>query len=308
MSWVFLTPDEVYKLKKPVRLPFLDFSTLAARRRNCQREVELNRRLAKGIYLGMEALSLDSSGNLQIGDNGAIVDWLVHMRRLPATRMLDNMIHHQCVDKPAVEEAAQHLAVFYRMATPVPYTTQQYRQRLAEAVEYNHKALQNPRYQLPQRQVTRVASAQQTLLRHAPEMFDKRIAEHRIIEAHGDLRPGHICLISPPVIIDCLEFNRELRLLDPLDELAYFSVECEVLGAASIAARFLHHYQQESGDRPPSSLLDFYRCRQAFLRTRLAAQHLRDDPRQRRNNWLAQASTYLNLAESYSNALNPKAR
>ncbi|MBI3915832.1 MAG: hypothetical protein HY322_02345 [Betaproteobacteria bacterium] len=98
MSWVFLADALVYKLKKPVRYEFLDFSTLEARRLNCQREVELNRRLAPDVYRGTVPLTLRSDGSLRLGGPGTTIEWLVEMRRLPADRMLDAAIRSHSVE------------------------------------------------------------------------------------------------------------------------------------------------------------------------------------------------------------------
>ncbi len=92
MSWVFLTDRQAWKLKKPVRTTWLDFTTAAARRRNCEAELRLNRRLATDVYLEIVPLALDDGGRLRLGDGGGVIDWLVRMRRLPAARMLDRLI------------------------------------------------------------------------------------------------------------------------------------------------------------------------------------------------------------------------
>jgi aminoglycoside phosphotransferase family enzyme len=92
MSWVFLTDRLVYKLKKPVRFEFLDFSTLERRHHDCQEEVRLNRRLAQGVYLGVTPLTVDAAGRLHLNGEGEAADWLVKMQRLPRERMLDHAI------------------------------------------------------------------------------------------------------------------------------------------------------------------------------------------------------------------------
>ena len=118
MSWVFLTPQHAYKLKKPVRYDGLDFSTLATRRFFCGEELRLNRRLTHDVYLDVVALRRDSAGALRIGDEGAVVDWLVMMRRLPEHLMLDHLVAQGTVQPDQVRAVALRLAEFYRGLRP----------------------------------------------------------------------------------------------------------------------------------------------------------------------------------------------
>lgn len=300
MSWVFLTDADVYKMKKPVRLPFLDFRTIGARFRNCNAEVTLNRRLAPGVYLGVERLAVSATGELEIGGRGEAVDYLVHMRRLPAERMLDRLIRGRRVRRADVIKAAEVLARFYASATPVAYGAERYRRRLMADVETNCRAMRNRQYGLPAGQVQRVAEVQMQFLTTESELVVNRARHGHIVEAHGDLRPEHICLVDPPVILDCLEFNREFRLLDPADELAFLSVECDMAGGGAIGRLFLDVYQKTLDDRPPARLMAFYRCFRACLRARLAIWHLEDDPHQVRRNWLRIGQRYLDRADEYA--------
>ena len=112
MSWVFLTERHAYKLKKPVRYAFLDFSTRAARRRNCAEELRLNQALAPGVYLGVVPLVRDESGNARLEAEGRVLEWLVKMRRLPADRMLDRLIRQRAARESEIEELARRLADF----------------------------------------------------------------------------------------------------------------------------------------------------------------------------------------------------
>ena len=119
MSWVFLTPQTAYKLKKPVRYDHLDFSTLEARRFYCLEELRLNRHLAGSVYVDAVALALDTDGALRIGGQGQVVDWLVRMHRLPAPLMLDRMLENGTATSAHLRSVAKLLADFYRGLAPV---------------------------------------------------------------------------------------------------------------------------------------------------------------------------------------------
>ncbi len=300
MSWVFLGPRFVHKLKKPVRYEFLDFSTLEARRRDCEREVRLNRRLAEDIYLGTVALRVDEHGGLALGDGGMIVDWLVKMRRLPSARMLDMAIQSHTVSGEDVSRVGRVLIEFYRhIAAPIVLAPKAYRQRFAADIGSNSTALGKAQLGLPQTQLKRLAAAQQRFVTEQGELLEQRAQDARIVEAHGDLRPEHICLLREPVVIDCLEFNRELRILDPVDELSYLALECERLGAAGIGKQVLHHYAEVTGDHSPAQLIDFYKLFRACLRAKIALWHTDDHDVRDHDKWRARAREYLDLAVRY---------
>ena len=293
-SWVFLTEQRVYKLKKPVRYHGLDFTTLAARRHNCAQEVTLNRRLAPTVYLGVSALTLTDTDRVEFDGPGTVLDWLVVMRRLPAQAMLDAAIRADAVDLAAVDRIAALLAAFYREnAAPAPLAPEAYRQRLAATLAEN-RAVLSAADGLDQPLVAALSDWQEEFLQSRSALLDERAG--RLVDAHGDLRPEHICLAPEPAIIDCLEFDAELRRLDPLDELAYLALECERLGAADVGQRILAQYQTATGNRCPTELIDFYGAFRACVRAKIAIWHLADCAPGEREHWRQRARDYLGLA------------
>lgn len=303
MSLVFLTDQWVYKLKKPVCFDFIDFSTLEARHHNCENEVRLNRRLAGNVYQGVVPLNLKADGQLELGGKGNPVEWLVKMIRLPRERMLDQMIEKNMVQESDVQRFSSILANFYSQATPVPMSSKAYRQRFENAIHANHTQLSKTNYGLEFKQVEAVSQRLQNFLIRKPGLFDTRVKYHRIIEAHGDLRPEHICLIDPPVFIDCLEFNRSFRLLDPADELAFLAMACERAGAAFIGEIAFETYRTISNDQPEQLLVCFYKVFRAQLRATLSIVHLDDHPRDSHSKWIKQSNSYLDLATDYLDEL-----
>ncbi|MDH5536061.1 MAG: hypothetical protein OEZ08_10895 [Betaproteobacteria bacterium] len=296
MSWVFLTETFAYKLKKPVRYAFLDFSTLAARHRNCQRELRLNRRLAKEVYRGIVPLTLER-GSLRLGGRGKAVDWLVKMHRLPAHRMLDAAIRDGTVSAADLRNMSRVLIAFYRGLAPVAVGERAYRKRFEAGVLANAAELGRPDWRLSQRQIEHVTRAQSRFLAAHGGLLEARARSRRIVEAHGDLRPEHICLTREPVIIDCLEFKREFRLLDPVDELAYLAMECDRLGSAA-GNSILERYLDAAREQVPGAMILFYRAYRACLRAKITIWHLADHAVER-DKWRRRAREYLDLASSY---------
>lgn len=300
ISWVFLTDSFAYKLKKPLRYAYLDFSTLDARRFDCEEEVRLNRRLAASVYLGVLPLVRGSDGSLGLGGEGLPVEWLVKMRRLPAARMLDTLIRERAVTEDKVRGLARLLTAFYAGVLPEPMGAARYRARFAQQIAESQQELTRSEFGLPRERVVRLADAQSEFVRRQASWLDERVTRGRIVEGHGDLRPEHVCLLPEPVVIDCLEFKRDFRILDPLDELGYLALECERLGMPEIGPWLLIAYAEASGDVWPAPLLHFYQSCRAALRAKLAIWHLRDDGgRHPPEKWAGVAHDYLELAERH---------
>lgn len=302
MSWVFLTDTHAYKLKKPVRYDYLDFSTPDARRFDCEEEVRLNRRLAPDVYLGTVPLVRDPAGRLRLGGEGEAADWLVRMRRLPADRMLDRLLREGRATQAEIVRLAGRLARFYAALPVEAIAPDAYRQTLVTRIEDNLRELTSAEFGLAADDPVRIARAQHAFLADRAAWFDRRVHEGRVVEGHGDLRPEHVCLLEEPVVIDCLEFNRAFRVLDRVDEMGYLALECERLQVPEAGRWLLDAYAAASGDNPPAALIDFYQSCRASLRAKLALWHLRDDGRHPPGHWVATARAYLGLAQRHADA------
>lgn len=302
-AWVFLTRRHAWKLKKPLRHWPLDYRILASRRRGCRAELELNRRLAPGVYLDVVPLTVDRDGALGLGVPGRIVDWLVKMRRLPAARMLDRALVHGRVDDADLEAVARLLVDFYARARRVGGGPQAYLRRLRGRVAANRRALCALDLGLDATRVREITGAQLALLAAASRLLGARAG--CLVDGHGDLRPEHVFIGRPACVIDCLEFSAGLRSFDPLEELAFLAVECERLGAPRVARSLLVHYRRLSGDDAPEALVELYMSQRAVTRAKISAWHLRDprvvDDRRWRecaHRYLAQAARHLRLARA----------
>jgi len=296
MSWVFLTDRRVYKLKKPVRRDYLDFSTVEKRRLNCHEELRLNRRLAGPVYRAVTHLLQGADEGLTLVGPGAVVDWLVVMDRLPDQAALNHRLQHGAVRPDEVERIVLTLVPFYRAAEKVASGEADYRHRFADTIALDQRKLLAPLFGMSAGEVEETATRLTNFMERYGGLLAARASGDMIVEAHGDLRPEHVFLTPEPLIIDCLEFNRSMRLLDPAEELAYLSMECAALGADWVGGRLFFHFARLTGDEPPERLIRFYRARRALLRARLSAEHLETpgilDPAK----WRAKARTYLALA------------
>ncbi|HXW40394.1 MAG TPA: hypothetical protein VEK75_04275 [Xanthobacteraceae bacterium] len=297
MSEVFLAGGSAYKLKKPVRFPYLDFSTLDRREAACRAELELNRRLAADVYRGVVPLNRSPSG-LAIGGGGEVVDWLVVMNRLDASKMLDRVIGEKRLQRWQLDRVVAVLVPFYRRARVTLTSPAAYRAQFWRGLAYNRRVLLDPRFALPAGTVCAIDAMQRRFLAERAELVDARVRSRCIVDGHGDLRPEHIWLGDPVRIIDCLEFNASLRMVDPLDEIAFLCLECERLGAAWAGDYLRRRLTRALHDGQSQELFVFYRCHRATLRARLAIAHLSEANPRTPEKWPALARSYLRLAHA----------
>lgn len=302
MAYVFLTDQRAYKLKKPVKNSFRDFSTVAARRRSCEDEVRLNARLAGDVYLGVVPLLVDPGGRLTLRGHGRVVDWLVEMRRLGARCMFAHRLRRGQVRARDIRAIGRTLARFYQRAERVAMTARAYRRRLSRDIRDTCEVLAAPHYRLPVAEIHAAEQALSAILHHHALLFDARVEARRVVDGHGDLRPEHIFLERRPVIIDCIEFASELRVLDAVSDVAFLALECERLGAPRVGRAILDAYARDSGDMVPEVVVRFYLGQHALSRAKIAAWHV-DDPRVGRpGRWLHQARQYLAMARRHARA------
>jgi aminoglycoside phosphotransferase family enzyme len=296
MSWLFLPGKSVFKLKKPLRYPFLNFTSLAARKWYCSAEVRLNRRLAGKVYRGIASVRRNPHGELAIGGPGEVVDWLVEMEQLPAGDMLDRRIREGRVGTDEIVSLGEKLGQFYIASVPQLRDGGAYIAHLHKESAANRRLLMHPKCRLTLIDTEVVLDRVERLLERWTPAIKERIERGRIVEGHGDLRPEHVCVAHPTVIIDCLEFDRSMRLLDPYDEVNYLGQECEMLGASWIRPLLLSTVTGILGDPPEPRLLATYGAFRAVLRARICVAHLVDPEPRQPERWPGEAMRYLALA------------
>jgi len=302
ISQVFLTDDYAYKLKKPVRYDFLDFSTSEKRRLACEDELRLNRRLADDVYLEVLPITVDDDQQLSLNGDGAVVDWVVKMRRLPDDRSLKSMIATGGVTTGDIARVSGRLFEFYGQLPPAELSGASYRAEIEAHVRANSAALLEDSTVCDD-VVKRVTAAQLRLLHTSPELFNERAQHGRVVEGHGDLRPEHIYLTPDPVAIDCIEFNSSFRRIDIVDELCFLAMECSHLGAGWIAEELLRNYEASTGDHPADALRAFYATYRACVRGKVKVLRARQVPESSKKQYVNDAVKYLDLADRTAKGL-----
>jgi len=271
-SWVFLTDGDAWKVKRPVDFGFLDFRTLEARRRACEDEVRLNRRLAPGVYLGVEPVRSSPDG-FSLQGAGPIADWAVHMRRLPDGANAESMLGRGLLRPERLAALAKRLAAFLDDARPTPELGGP--QVLRQNVDENFAQVAPFVGDLVDRATFDDVRAFQlgALAEHA-DRFVARVGEGRIRDGHGDLRLEHVYFLPEPdgiVAVDCIEFNDRFRCGDAAGEAAFLAMELEAARRPDLAAGFLARFAEESDDFGLYGVVDFYLSYRAWVRGKVAA-------------------------------------
>ncbi|MEO3811560.1 AAA family ATPase [Sphaerisporangium sp. B11E5] len=260
---VVLLGDHAYKVKKPVDLGFLDFTTLEARRAVCEQEVELNRRLAPLVYEGVADV---------LGPDGKICEHLVVMRRMPDDRRLAALVR---AGKPVEGQLRQIARMVASLHGQARHGAEIDRQGGREALRERWTAsFQQVRVLPAVLDAESVAEIERLALRFLDgrePLFAARVRQGRVVEGHGDLLTEDIfCLEEGPQVLDCLEFDANLRYLDGLDDAAFLAMDLERLGSPRLAELFLHWYTEFSGDPAPPALWHHYVAYRAFVRAKVA--------------------------------------
>ncbi len=268
ISHLLFTDDLVYKIKKPVRFSFLDYSTLARRRYFLHEELRLNQRLAPSVYLGVLPISLGAKG-WELGSDINPVEYTLVMRRLPARRMLDYLLERDQVTSSMMRSLAEALVPFHAQAPTgdkidiyghPKYIRRIWRENLSDIRPFVGELVDLENFE-------HVREFGEGFISKHSDLFEKRMFDGRIREGHGDLRCEHVCFAPEGIqIFDCIEFSPKLRCCDIASELAFLVMDMEFRGAASLAQEFLMRYSELVEDREVSLLLPFYKCHRALVR------------------------------------------
>ncbi len=304
ISWVLLTGAWAYKVKKPVNLGFLDFSTPEARRHFCEEELRLNRRLAPQIYDAVVEIR-GSPERPRIGGSGPLLEYAVKMREFAQDALADRMLTRRAFGPPHVDQLADAIARFHAVAAvagePLPCGTPE--GLLAPALQNCEQILAG---------LTREAdrNSLQSLRRwtereHAArrEEFRARRQQGCVRECHGDLHLGNIAVIDGhPIAFDCIEFSDTLRWIDVMSETGFLLMDLEDRERSDLAWRFLNRYLEATGDYAGLGVLRFYLVYRALVRAKVNVLRARQPhlTHKERHGFERLVREYLKLAERFT--------
>jgi aminoglycoside phosphotransferase family enzyme len=302
MSFLFLTGDYAYKIKKPVDLGYLDYTTLNKRRFFCQQEVELNRRLCPEIYLEVVPI-VSSQGQIRLGGEGETIEYAVKMRQLPAERMMDRLLPQELVTEEMVARVAEKLAVFHDKARTSPEISA-YGKLDTITINTEENFTQTEKYMgisISDQKYNHIKAYTNDFIKSNKPLFQTRVDSDRIRDCHGDLHAAHVCISNGIYIYDCIEFNDRFRYCDVASEIAFLAMDLDRFQRADLSRAFVNAYVRLSRDKELLQLLNFYKCYRAYVRGKVACFMLDDPhiPEEEKTSALAAAKRYFELAESY---------
>lgn len=304
ISFVFIAGDYVYKVKKPVNFGFLDFTTLEKRQFYCEEELRLNKRLAPNIYLDVAPITRDEQGRLALDGSKDVVDYAVRMKKIPQDTMLKNLLARGKADAQIMDAVAQKIARFHQEAETggvidemgsIKTIRRNHEENFAQTEKYVDVTIPAYQYRFIKDYVERFLDVKKPLL-------EKRIADHKIRDCHGDLHLEHICIADEIIVFDCIEFNDRFRMSDVAAEVAFLTMDLDYNGYPSQAQEFAQAYLKYSGDADMCSLLNFYRCYYAYVRGKVISFRLdqKEIPEAERAEIKKTALKYFDLAYTYA--------
>jgi hypothetical protein len=309
MSFIFLAGEYVYKIKKPVNLGYLDYTTLEKRHFFCKQELELNRRLCPDVYLAVVPITMSLRGAkrrsnlLRIEGQGKAIEYAVKMKHLPQDRMMDVLLLNGQVTLEMVARVAEKLADFHMKAE----TSQEIAtfgkldvihhncdENFAQTEKYIGLTIFRAKYE-------RIKDYTDDFIKRNASLFDKRVREGRIRDCHGDLHAAHVCFTDAICIYDCIEFNDRFRYSDVASEVAFLAMDLDRYQQAGLSRHLVDTYVGLSHDEELLKLLNFYKCYRAYVRGKVESFKLDDPyiPEEEKAKVLTGARSYFQLAESY---------
>ncbi len=300
ISWLFLTGDYAYKLKKPLNLGFLDFSTLTKRKFYCEQELILNRRLSADIYLDVVPLCQHDE-NITLAGGGEVLDYTVKMRQFDQSGLLDQRLKNSSFDPVWMDVLAQQTAAFHAEQQSLKQFGEP--QMLVDHIQTNLElAGKYIGSGLDKGVVSDLEEFARVSLQRQREDLVSRQRDGFIRPCHGDLHLKNITLIdNKPCIFDCIEFSDEFRMIDTMNDVAFLVMDCDAHGRSDLAFRFLSRYLEHSADYAGLSLLNLYLFYRATVRGKvslLLAEELNDEQKRQHN--VDEAAKYFDLAASYT--------
>ncbi|AJE03759.1 bifunctional aminoglycoside phosphotransferase/ATP-binding protein [Geobacter pickeringii] len=305
VSYIFLTDDYAYKVKKPVDFGFLNFSTLDRRRFYCDEEVRLNRRLCPSLYLGVVEVRETASDGAAFFGEGRIVDYAVKMKRLPAERMLDRLLAAGGVGGNEVRALARTVAAFHLQAERndeiAPFGS-------IDTIRGNWEENFNQTRifcgtTLGGRDFLAIEQWVERFLKENSPLFAERVAGGFIRDGDGDLHLENISLGEDGsiCIFDCIEFNARFRYGDTAADIAFLLMDFDANGRPDLSALFLDEYIRATGDGEISRIVDFYKVYRAYVRGKVESLRFADHqiPEPERNTARERAARYFRLARGY---------
>lgn len=305
ISFVFLTENYAYKVKKAVNLGFLDFTTLEKRRFFCQKELELNRRLCEDMYV--EVVPINKSKGIKIKGRGETIEYAVKMRRMPQERMMSQLLEENEVDETVVDRIAEIIAEFHSKAETnrkineygsLDVIRRNWDENFQQTTEYVGKTISTTEYELIQKHVN-------SFVEQNVPLFEQRVVEGWIRDCHGDIHSGNIFIADKIYIFDAIEFNSRFRYSDVASDVAFLAMDLDFKERIDLSRFFVERYISYSDDQELRKVLPFYKCYRAYVRGKVTSFKLKNPSIETAevSSVMEEAESYFELAAAYGKTL-----
>ena len=284
ISWVVLTGSFAYKIKKPLKLDFIDTSTLERRQHYCNEELRINRRLAPELYLEVVPITRDN-GRIRINGDGAVVEYSVRMRQFASGDELAALLDRGDVSLDEIERLAGLLARFHEQAArPVRHQSLEHTQRMYDSVLGNlEQLIEHAEKTEPATDLRRLWNWTRASIRAHESAFETRERTGCIRECHGDLHAANIVRIERRLVpFDCIDFDPLLRRIDVMNDIAFLIMDLQSRGRTDLSTTLLNHYLEITGDYDGVRLVPFYAVYRALVRAKVDAIAAGQSPAQAR--------------------------
>ncbi len=301
ISWLILSDKFVYKIKRPVKFSFLDYSDIEKRAFYCQREIFLNRRLAPRIYLDVIPVFPENVGHDK-GQGDKPIDYAVKMKKMDPDKQMDKLLAQAKVKKQDIQKIARVLARFHKKADVIKnvFDVRKFKNDFNDILSIEGFSREKMGEEWGNKIQVSIPLASAYMDMNRP-FLNERVITSCIRDGHGDLNGSNIFLYDEPIIYDCIEFNDAFRRVDVLNDLAFLAIDLEGYGEGGLAQFLYGEYMKAYGapmDEATRRLFNFYKAYRANVRAKVTLLHARQDP-ENATKLLESAKTYLGLMEKY---------
>jgi uncharacterized protein len=302
ISYVFLTKNIVYKVKKAVNFGFLDFETLEKRKYYCEKELQLNKRLCGDMYI--EVVPINQAESIKIRGEGKTIEYALKMKRMPQERIMTQLLEDKMVDEELITNIAKIIAEFHSKADTKDEISQFGSLKVIET-NWNENFDQTKNVvedTISKKDFELIRNKINLFLSKNSPLINKRINEGKVRDCHGDIHSGNIFVTDRVYIFDAIEFNERFRYSDVAADIAFLAMDLDFKNRSDLSEVLVNKYVESSGDEELRKLLLFYKCYRAYVRGKVVGFKLHDPNvvTEEKKKARIEAQAYFRLAAFYA--------
>lgn len=306
ISWVILTSKYAIKIKKPVEFSFLDFSSIEKRKFFCHKELELNSRISPNLYLDVIPIKKKHVFSNTNSEAEEIMDYAVQMKQLDTSREMHKMLAKNKVTEPHIKKLAQKVAAFHGEAPIIKnvFNVTGF-QELFEDILSTLNIIRNEFGEKTKEEVLKITQISKDFLNSHRNLINERVITGKVKEVHGDLNARNIFIYDDPIIFDCIEFNKDLRQIDCLNEVAFLCIDLEYYKKENLSSVFYNEYMKAmewEKEQKNREMLNYYKCYRANIQSKICLLKAQNSD-ENRGEYAKKAKQYLALMRKYANKI-----